>query len=296
MIRNIFKRTNAYFDQEQKPIISDNYVIFDELVKTNAKNLNLVTERVLKQNMTLHWKMVDALDSMKIRDDTRLCPLCQSTINLNHCRVYESHCIFGGGLLRRYQCTECDLIFGPNKMFDMTKEQLADDYTLHYQIYEEGDSTESEIRTFHMLSPVKDGVYLNYGCGNSSQAIKILREQGWQVFGFEPCSRDEAILGSAVLSRQEIEKTRFDGVFSNNVLEHFYDPVHELCMLKNLLKPNGKMSHTTPCFQYAYPYTRFHLFFFTGRSADLLFEKSGLKILNILSDGEFINYLSEDAQ
>lgn len=270
---------------------ADQNAFFDESL---AKKLSQISENILKQNMALNWKVIDLIDSTKKRDSSRTCPLCDAILLSDLCKYYESHCIFGGGLLKRYQCYECDLIFGPDKMFDMTKEQLSDDYGLHYQIYEEGDSTENEIRTFHALSPVKDGVYLNYGCGNSSQSIKVLRDEGWQVFGFEPHSRDNNAIGEGMLSHADLEKILFDGIFSNNVLEHFYEPIDELTKLKMLLKPNGKMSHTTPCFEYAYPYTRFHLFFFTGRSAEILFEKAGLRVLNIIKDGEFINYLLEN--
>jgi len=38
------------------------------------------------------------------------------------------------------------------------------------------------------------------------------------------------------------------------------------------------MIHSTPCYQYAYEYSRWHLYFFVGKSIDFLCEKSGLEI------------------
>ena len=66
--------------------------------------------------------------------------------------------------------------------------------------------------------------------------------------------------------------------FSNDLIEHLQNPVEELCFMKSLLKPDGKMYHATGCYEYAFEYTRFHLFFFLGRSLQLLAQKSGLEV------------------
>ncbi len=81
---------------------------------------------------------------------------------------------------------------------------------------------------------------------------------------------------------------KFDGLYSNNVLEHIRYPVEELKFMAGLLKANARMAHATPCFEYLYEYTRFRLFFYLGKSRDLLAEKAGLQVNSFLQDGEFM--------
>ena len=70
---------------------------------------------------------------------------------------------------------------------------------------------------------------------------------------------------------------RFDGIMSHNVIEHFQDPVTELRHMASLLRDKDSvMAHATGCYEYRYEYTRFHTFFYTGRSAAVLAEKAGL--------------------
>lgn len=37
------------------------------------------------------------------------------------------------------------------------------------------------------------------------------------------------------------------------------------------------MIHSTPCYQYLYEYTRFHLFFFTGKSLEIICNQLNLE-------------------
>ena len=48
------------------------------------------------------------------------------------------------------------------------------------------------------------------------------------------------------------------------------------------------MAHATPCFEYLYEFTRFHLFFFLGRSRELLAKSAGLDLSEFSCDGEFM--------
>ena len=66
---------------------------------------------------------------------------------------------------------------------------------------------------------------------------------------------------------------------SHNVIDHFKDPVSVFANLRRLLRNSSSpMVHATPCYEYLYEYTRFHLYFFTGRSVDYLCEKSGFRV------------------
>lgn len=248
----------------------------------------------LKQSLLRHqiaskWNVVDFLERHGTESSQkRQCPLCQHQATQAAFAVRESHCIFGGGVLSRYQCPACDLVFGPDKMFGLTPQELSQDYEWHYQAYQEGDSTAQEIRAFHAMNPVRDGCYLNYGAGAWSRSVQILRREGWQVYAYEPHASASAGGEYAVQGKAALSAMRFDGIYSNNVLEHLRQPVQDLSFLRTLLKPGGCMAHATPCFEYLYEFTRFHLFFFLGRSHAVLAQQAGLTIRDYIQDGEFM--------
>lgn len=68
-------------------------------------------------------------------------------------------------MLIRYTCPYCGAIIGPSKMLELSDEELAEEYELHYQLNDEGQTTEKDIETFMSLRPVKGKKYPNYGCG-----------------------------------------------------------------------------------------------------------------------------------
>ena len=251
------------------------------------ENLRMET---LRGQISMQWRIIDHHDDLIEPGELLECELCGFEGNRKLFREYRSHCIFGGGKLLRHQCPECDVIFGAAKMLDLTDEQLKQEYELHYSVYQEGDSTAQELRAFHSLNPTKDGIYLNYGAGAWSRSVSELRADGWNVFAYEP--HESAAAGDhAVTSQEQLATMKFDGIFSNNVLEHFRHPVEELKNISGYLKPQGKMAHATPCFEYLYEYTRFHLFFFPGRSRSLLARNAGLKVEDFVEDGEFMNII-----
>jgi hypothetical protein len=220
--------------------------------------------------------------------EARLCPLCRHQSEDADFPTFSSHCIFGGGDLLRRQCPSCDVIFGADKMFQLSAPELAQDYEWHYRVYEEGDSTAQELRAFHSLRPSKDKVYLNYGAGAWSRSVQQLRSEGWNVFAFEPHGSAATQAEYLISSHAELNRRKFDGIFSNNVLEHLRHPVKEIAEMAGLLNAEGSMAHATPCFEYAYEYTRFHLFFFLGKSRELLVRGAGLTVKEFISDGEFM--------
>jgi len=125
---------------------------------------------------------------------------------------------------------------------------------------------------------------LNYGCGSWSHSLMKLREEGYQVYGYEPYSKD---LGNPYIisDRAALAQMKFEGIFSNDVLEHFMDPAAELRFMKSLLSSEDAcMAHTTGCYNYAYEYTRFHTFFFTGKSLEYICKDAGLKIVGEIDD------------
>lgn len=250
--------------------------------------------QILRQEIAAKWDVIDYIEQKNSNHSAfEECPLCEYKASIDEFLIFESQCIFGGGYLKRFQCPACDVVFGAKKMLALNDAQLTQDYESHYQVFNEGDSTEQEIRAFHLLNPSKNGVYLNYGAGGWSKSVQILRNQGWNVFAFEPHSSAVSSSDFLINNKLDLLDIQFDGIFSNNVLEHFRFPVDEFLFMKKILKDGGKMAHATPCFEYLYEYTRFHLFFYLGRSRFLLAEKAGLIMTDLIIDDEFMCALYE---
>lgn len=275
------------------PVVPNSEPALDHALRAMS-NLQTAQMAELKQSLLRHqiaskWNVLDFLERHGAEPlRTRWCPLCQHQAMQGAFTERESHCIFGGGVLHRHQCPACDLVFGPDKMFGLTPQELSQDYEWHYQAYQEGDSTAQEIRAFHAMNPVRDGCYLNYGAGAWSRSVQILRLEGWQVHAYEPHASASAGGEYAIQGRTALSAMHFDGIYSNNVLEHLRQPVQDLAFLRTLLKPGGCMAHATPCFEYLYEFTRFHLFFFLGRSHEVLAQRAGLTIRDYIQDGEFM--------
>lgn len=248
-------------------------------------------QQLLRHQISTKWDIIDALERDRVPDAELSCPLCDYRDQPGKFGHLAASCIFGGGELARHQCPQCDVVFGPEKMFRVSEAALSRDYEWHYQVFSEGDSTAQEIRAFHALNPEKGGIYLNWGAGAWSKSVEVLRQEGWNVYGYEPHGSASTGGPHVIASKAQLLEMRFDGIFSNNVLEHLRYPVRELSSMKELLKPGGKMSHATPCFAYLYEFTRFHLYFFLGRSRSVLARQANLHIEDFVVDGEFMNLI-----
>jgi SAM-dependent methyltransferase len=240
------------------------------------------------------WMALDRAYEATLSRRELKCTVCGTTGLTTDFIVLTEHCIFGGGMLERYQCQVCDAVFGPQKYLDLPEEFFSQDYALLYTHYAEINSTENEIRTFRSLDPKPGGLYLNWGCGTWSETIPRLRADGFDVWGFEPAAPDS----NYIVARRDQISARFDGIFSNNVIEHFRDPQRQFEEFRHILKPGGRMAHSSPCYEYAYAVTRFHTLFLVGCSADVLAERTGFRVKHRMKEGEYINVVFEivDAQ
>lgn len=254
-----------------------------------ATELTEQEKELLRHQIAIKWDLIHRIEALKDAPEELTCALCQHSGPAPTFTPFESQCIFEGGAIVRHQCPECDVIFGSAPMLALSAEELTQEYEWHYRVFTEGDSTDQELRAFHALGPEKDKKYVNWGSGAWSNTIDVLRAEGWQVYGFEP--HGSAVGGSdAILTTiEQLAQLQPQGIFSNNVLEHLRHPVEELQAMANLLPSDGLMSHATPCFEYRFEFTRFHLFFFLGRSRSLLARQAGLQIQDYQVEGDFMN-------
>ncbi len=246
------------------------------------------------------WKIIDSFDSIRFNNYEFQCQICSGNINTNTARQYRSECIFKGGILIRFECPHCGCIIGPLKMLTLDKDNFDLDYSQHYSIFSEGDTTEDEKFTFYQLEPQKDKCYLNYGCGSWSRTIDELRAEGFNIYGYDPyaCNSNRSYI---ITSMDVLAGMRFDGIFSNNVLEHLTNPIETFLLFKHLLiDNNGKMIHSTPCYDYLYEYTRFHLFFYTGKSLQILCDHVGMESYGrydeIRNNNKYTSFLFREKQ
>jgi hypothetical protein len=234
------------------------------------------------------WQTADGVEARHPALSAR-CIVCGYESARTQFKMHVSECKFGGGRLERYECPQCDAIFGPLKILSLLPHQLNLEYRALYATYQEGNMTDAEVRTFHSLQPKTGGLYLNWGCGAWAETIPVLR-RNWDVWGFEP----SAEIDSDYVARHRWQITAtFDGLFSNNVIEHLIDPVEEFRYFHSILKPGGRMAHSSPCYAYMYAYTRFHTVFLIGRSVQVLAERTGFRVADRIQDGEYINYVFE---
>lgn len=230
------------------------------------------------------WRLFDEAYGRLGRDLCPACPACGEARALEQYGTRTDEDVFGGGKLTRLLCPGCDAGFGPLGAIYAPADFIAADYRLLYSGYSEADSTLDEVRAFEALNPRPDGLYLNWGAGAWSRSVEVLRDRGFDVWGYEPNALQSRPF---VVSRREEISAKFDGIFSNNVLEHFTEPLESFRDMRSCLRPGGAMAHATPCYEWCYAHTRFHVFFPIGRSAAVLAKRSGFQVAARVDDGEF---------
>ncbi|MFH5924470.1 class I SAM-dependent methyltransferase [Roseomonas xinghualingensis] len=240
--------------------------------------------------MPAHWAALDRVDALLPQDRPLTCPLCERVAPRTSLEIRVDTDIFGGGRLERYVCAGCGCGFGPFKVMEAPEAVLNADYTLLYEDYRESSGTEPELRAFRLLGPIGAPV-LNWGCGRWSESIATLRAEGHDVWGYEPAAPPED--GSFIVGQRGAISPVFGSIFSNNVIEHMVDPVADFRFFHDVLRPGARMAHASPCHEWLYAFTRFHVFFPMGDSPHVLAERTGFRVVEQVRDGEFICYVYE---
>jgi len=243
-------------------------------LETSLKNSHIET---IKNQILCRWQVTDAMDKLRFPDDYEVkCGICGYTNKKHTFEIKVSHCIFNGGRLERFVCPECGVIFGPLKTLSMDEPQLAEEYKICLSVFPGDDSNAQEVATFHSIVNDKNGIYLNFGSGAWSNGSKTLRDSGYNVYDYDPYAPAEKSEW-LITDKAQLREMKFDGIFSNDLLEHLPDPIESLIFMKSLLKDKkSKMAHSTPCYEYLYEYTRFHFYFFKGDSVRRICDKAGL--------------------
>jgi hypothetical protein len=201
------------------------------------------------------------------------CPICDFEDDFNIIKACDQ--FNNNNELIRHQCKNCQLIFGPNEMIKLSSEELSKQYIKLYRDYSECDTTNIQVDIFNKCF-LKPGKYLNIGSGKTNLAKHL----NIDLYEYDPYI--EKLHNKSINSLDEVIKIGpFDGIFTHNVLEHYQNPIDELKFHSSLLKDDGMIVHSTVCYNYVYADTRFHLFFYLGKSTEYLANKAGLKLVDL---------------
>lgn len=244
-----------------------------------------MNENDIKNNIINKWKKIDS----KYKEPKYfICRVCKCKNHIHDMKKIVANCSFGGGILNRYKCSNCGVIFGPLKFMELSQLDMIKDYIDVYKIFSEGNTYNNEISAFHLLKPNKNKIYLDVGCGSNSKVVANLNKNGYNVFGYDYLSSN----GNKIINNvSDLLKYKFDGIFSNNTIEHVIDPINEFLFYKNILKNDGLMVHCTPCYKYCYEKSRFHVHFFVDDSINYLCKNTGFNIINKIDDGVIIKWI-----
>lgn len=166
----------------------------------------------------------------------------------------------------------------------------------------------NKLNLINSLQPNK-GRILDIGAG-TGDFLTVAHNDGWAIMGIEPSDKAKTIAKSKGVSfveqTTELENHSFDVISMWHVLEHVPDLDTQIKELKRLLKPTGTLIVAVPNFKSfdAKHYGKFwaafdvpiHLWHFSKKSIQLLFDKEEMKLEKVLPmkfDSFYVSLLSE---
>lgn len=214
------------------------------------------------------------------------CKVCNYQNTIEQFKIYKSNDIFYAGELIRYQCPNCNVIFGDLRFLNLNKEEISKDYVDLYSYYSEGDTSKYILHCLDKINLGKDKVYLDYACGNNIETLNLLNNHNYNVYGHDAYVNN--IHTKFIKNLKDVKN--IDIIYSSNYIEHVIEPFEDLQILIDLLNDNGKLVLISGCWEYKYEISHYHTFFFLGKSLKYLCEK--LKIREVFSEKIFF----EDGQ
>ncbi len=202
---------------------------------------------------------------------TTKCPLCLSPTS--HFTVSRSK--------EYFQCPKCGAVF-LSPEYHPSLEDEKNRYLFH-----NNDVNDAGYREF--VRPIvenvvkyfsKDCLGLDFGCGTGSVISKLLCDKGYNIKQYDPIFFD----------RPELLRELYDYIICSEVVEHFHAPAKEFRLLKNLLKPEGKLFCMTERYSPEVDFERWyykndltHVFFYQERTFDWI--KNNYNFISLTFDG-----------
>lgn len=208
--------------------------------------------------------------------DTLKCYICDYENNVNEYKIYKAYDNFNAGELIRYQCPNCDVIFGDLRFLNLSKDEIEKDYQDVYSYLKEGDTTSYILTAFDKIDILKNKnlKYLDYACGEWNNAIEKLSQDGYNIKGY-----DKYVTGKKYILNNLDKTTKFDVIYNNNYAEHLINPLEDISSMLSFLEPNGYLIFITPCFDYCVEYTHYHTFYFSDKSLQIIADKLNVSFI-----------------
>lgn len=245
------------------------------------------------------------------------CIICQSITIKTIQGIYDDRYGYNG-LFDLYECQNCGHKFLNHSFTDYDLTQLYTNYyprkNLNVDDYKPHTFTSSfkswlngEKASSHAYVP-KDVKILDIGCG-FGEAIGYHQNRNCKAYGIEADSNVKKVIDKfgfdikiGLFNKYLYEKSYFDYVTMDQVLEHSINPIETLDGINHVLKPNGHLVISIPNAnsllanllkeRWINWHTPYHLQFFSKQSVELLAEKTGFAVesMNTITNSEWFYY------
>lgn len=242
--------------------------------------------------MTSQKKLNNILQKYSIKDKDIKdinCPICDFHITNPIIVTCDSYfCI---EKIIRYKCNSCQTIFGPISLILLSDNSLLELYKLVYSFFVEGNTQDQQLKSFLLLSPEKNKLYLNYACGNWKNGINDILSNGYNVYGYDPAF---LIYHKRIITIFSNIPKNLDGLFSNNYIEHLKDPIKQFKEWNNLLKIGSSMVHRGE-YEYikdnCYEQSNYHLLYLSKKGVEILSERTGF--VPVFIDNKTVKFIKK---
>jgi 2-polyprenyl-3-methyl-5-hydroxy-6-metoxy-1,4-benzoquinol methylase len=153
--------------------------------------------------------------------------------------------------------------------------------------YEEHNNDVNDSNYQQFVSPIVNRVLtdfsktdtgLDFGSGTGPVISKMLRDAGYTLTTYDPFfDKNESALNK-----------QYDFIVCCEVIEHFHSPTKEFALLKNLLKPKGKLYCMTDMYsedlnfeKWYYKNDPTHVFFYSKKALEYIRKRWGFSELGI---------------
>lgn len=221
-----------------------------------------------KQRQLERWKN---LQTQPIVTELK-CSICDYSDSINKFKIYRAKDIFNAGELIRYQCPNCETIFGDLRFLGLPLAEIQQDYEDLYSYYKEGDTTNYILFVLQNIKFLnKNGKHLDFACGKWNKLIPTLRAKGYNIIGY-----DKYVTGEKYILNKLDPSAKFDVIYNNNYIEHLINPIDDIREMVDLLNIGGHIVFITQCFEYCIEFSHYHTFFFNDKSLKIIADKLGL--------------------
>ena len=198
------------------------------------------------------------------------------------------------------QCSSCGLMFVPPSAVSFEILKDYEDYVDENYIQEEkGRRRTAVILLERIAAHAKKGRMLDIGCATSF-FLDEAKKMGWEVSGVEPSrwarKYAQEKFGIKIifptLNEADFEPESFDVIVMLDVFEHLAKPREMLLAVRRILKKDGLLVVTTPDVNSLisrilqakwWGINRHHLFYFSKRTLEDMFDRTGFCILDLKS-------------